>query len=158
MSQSHCSIQGFEEVEKETSKVKLHKTTYTIFHVSQIDPVKIQVVFSGGIDTSQNVRSTPSEQEIHETFEECRSKLKETNCCFILYNFGYYNDKNNYREMIVLISFIPEEVNLRSKIAMTSNTAVLQNSLQIPVHIEVHELEDFTFERFKSECSSIHRK
>lgn len=158
MSISTCPIKGYKDVEAEISKIRSRKLTYTIFEVCKVDPVELRVSTSNGIDNSFNLRSTPSEKELLSVFDQCKSQLKESSASFIAYNFGYYSENNNYREMIMLVSFIPENVNLRHKIAMTSNTAALQSALQIPVHLEAHELDDFTFTRLMSECVSIQRK
>lgn len=151
-------IGGFEKVQDEIYKIRTRKLTFTIFEISKVDPVELYVEVSGGIDSSDNLRSTPTEEELLEIFNKCKSSLDESKSCFIAYNFGYYTQNGNYRELIMLISFIPESVNLRNKIAMTSNTAAIQNALEIPIHVQAHELEDFTFKRLMSECMSIQRK
>lgn len=151
-------IKGYDEVNDEVSKIKSRKLTYTIFEISQVDPVELRVEISGGVDCSSDLRVTPSEEDLNKTFEECKKNLGETNASFVVYNFGYYTEKKNYREMMMLVSFIPENANLRKKIAMASNTSVLRNSLEMPVYIETHESNEFTFSRLKQECLSIQRK
>lgn len=158
MIQSIDTIQGYDEVKKEIMDIKIHKKTFTVFEVSSITPVGLVVVVSGGIDSSGDLRSTPSPQLLDDTFNACRASLNTSKPCFIAYNFGYYNEKNNYREMIVLISFIPENADLRNKIAMASNTTALRNALQIPTFFQIDELEEFTFAGLMNECSSIQRK
>lgn len=153
-----CKIEGYEEVEDEIKKLRLRKLTYTIFEISRLDPVELHVKASGGMDISSDLRRTPSEKELLNIFTECKSQLSENRASFIAYNFGYYNEKANYRELIMLNSFIPEGEGLRKKIAMSSNVAAIQNSLQIPIHIESHELDEFGFERLKTECLYIQRK
>ena len=153
-----CAIPGYSQVEPEVLGVRTHKKTFTIFEISQLDPVALQVVASGGIDTSANVRAILSEEELKNIFEDCRNLLKKEKPCFVVYNFGYYNDKNCYREMLLFVSFIPDFSNLRYKIAMTSNTSVLQGFLNTPMHIGIYDLEDFEYENFKKECSNIQRK
>lgn len=158
MNRIKLAIRGFDDVEKEVLRIKARKGTYTIFEVSQIDPVALHVVSSNGIDSSGDLRSIPAEEELQRMFETCKSKISSDKSYFIVYDFGYYNEKNNYRSMMVLVSYIPESVNLRNKIAMSSNTAVLLSALQIPMHIEAHEMVDFSYRRLKADCSSIQRK
>lgn len=153
-----CSIEGYSQVEPEVLGVRTHKKTFAIFEISQIDPVALKVVASGGIDTSVDVRATPTQEELENVFSECKKFLKKESPCFIVYNFGYYNEKNCYREMVLFISFIPDVSNLRYKIAMTSNTSVLQGFLNTPMHIGIYEMEDFEYENLKKECSTIQRK
>lgn len=158
MNSTKLDIRGFDGVEEEVQKIKAHKGTYTIFEVSQIDPVALHVVYSDGIDNSGDLRSTPAEEELQKIFESCRSKVFPDRSYFIVYDFGYYNEKNNYRSMMILVSYIPESVNLRNKIAMSSNTAAILSALQIPMHIEAHEMIEFSYQRLKADCSSIQRK
>lgn len=158
MNYSPSSIQGYDSVKEELKKLKTRKITFVIFEISQIDPVQLRVLSTGGIDSSSNLHSTPDEALLKETFENCKKQLMPTKASFVAYNFGYYNDKNNYREMVMLVSYIPEDVNLRHKIAMTTNTAVLQNTLNIPLLVEAHELDDFCFKRFFDKCLSIQRE
>ena len=153
-----CTIQGYSQVEPEVLGVRTHKKTYAVFEISQLDPVALQIVASGGLNTSVDIRITPGKEDLTRIFEECKTKLKKDSPCFVVYNFGYYNDKNCYREMVLFISFIPEEANLRNKIAMTSNTSILQGYLNTPMHIGIHEFEDFSYENFEQECSNIQRK
>lgn len=155
---SECSIKGYQQVEQEVVNVRTHKKTYTIFEISQIDPVELKVVASGGLDTSVDVRKTPEKEVLLNIFNECKSILKQDRPCFIVYSFGYYKEKNSYREMVLFISFIPEEANLRHKIAMTSNTSVLQGHLNTPMQIGIHELEDFDYDSMKKECMYVQRK
>lgn len=158
MSTGMSLIKGYEKVHGEVQRVRTRKLTYTIFEIGSVDPVELIVKTSGGIDGSVDLRSTPSEQELVEIFEECKSQLIESKAFFVVYNFGYYNEKRNYREMIMLISFIPEQEGLRKKIAMASNMATLLNLLEIPIHIQSDELSEFTFDRLERECLSIQRK
>ncbi|KAM0680812.1 hypothetical protein GINT2_001086 [Glugoides intestinalis] len=158
MIQSTDIIQGYDEVEKEIMDIKIHKKTFTIFEVSSTSPVSLVVIVSGGIDSSGDLRSTPTPELLNDTFNSCRASLSTVNPCFIAYNFGYYNEKNNYREMIVLISFIPENADFRNKIAMASNTAALRSSLQISTLFQIDDLAEFTFKGLMNECSSIQRK
>jgi len=158
MSTAVTSIRGYDKVEEEVLRIRTRKLTYTIFEVNSIDPVELEVKASGGLDCSTDLRSTPSENDLVAVFDECKAQLSECKALFVVYNFGYYNEKKSYRELIMFVSFIPEEESLRKKIAMTSNIAKLQNMLQIPVHIQSHELEEFTFDRLMGECLSIQRK
>lgn len=153
-----CAIQGYSQVEPEVLAVRTHKKSFVIFEINKLDPVALKIVASGGLDTSVDVRATPAKEDLRRVFEECKQLLKNDKPCFIVYNFGYYNDKNCYREMLLFISFIPEDANLRNKIAMTSNTSVLQGFLNTPMHIGIYELEDFEYENFKKECATIQRK
>lgn len=157
MNQS-CAIEGYSQVEPEVLGVRTHKKTFTIFVISQIDPVALKVVASGGIDTSADVRNIPTEDDLKNVFEECKKLLSKEKPCFVVYNFGYYTENNSYREMLLFVSFIPDLSNLRYKIAMTSNTSVLQGFLNTPMHIGIYDLEDFEYENFKKECSTIQRK
>lgn len=158
MNQTKLPICGFDAVEQEVLKIKTHKGTYTIFEVSQNDPVTLRVVYSDGMDTSDDLRFIPAEDELQKIFESCKARISPERSYFIVYDFGYYNEKNNYRSMMILVSYIPESVSLRSKITMSSNTAVILSALQIPMHIEAHEIADFSYRRLKADCSSIQRK
>ncbi len=153
-----CTIQGYVDVEPEVLGVRTHKKTYAGFEISQLDPVALKIIFSGGLNTSLDVRITPPKEDLKRVFEECKAQIKKDFPCFIVYNFGYYTNKNCYREMVLFISYIPEDANLRNKIAMTSNTSILQGHLNTPMHVGIHEFEDFNYENLENECSNIQRK
>lgn len=155
--QNSLEIKGLRSVESAIKDIKSHKSTYIVFDFDNIDPVQIRVLSVGGIDTSSNIRATPSVEQLQNVFSACRDHIQSDKACFIGYSFGYYNEKNNYRDMVLLISFIPDGINFRQKIAYASNVALLLARLDIPVHIQAHDLSDVEYSRIASECSSIQR-
>lgn len=149
---------GMGAVLDEVSVIRSHGSTYVIFDLEKIDPVKIRVVGKGGLDTSGNVRETPPQELLMKTFGECRALINKDASYFVVYDFGYYNDRNNYRDMIMLISYIPDTLSFRHKIAFASNIATIMSRLSISQHIETHEIEEFTYEAISQECSRVQRK
>lgn len=151
------SIQGMDSVQDEVSKLKRHQKTYVIFDFAQIDPVVFRLVTSGGIDTSANVRATPLPEELNKTFSECRAKLKPESLSIVVYDLGYYTDKNNYRSMVILVSHVPEGLDPRHNVALAFNMPYILKSLNVTQHFHIDELGEFSYEHFKSQCSLVQR-
>lgn len=151
-------IPGLDAAREEIMKIKAHKLSYTIFEISQLDPVAFRVVHSDGLKDRRDHRALVTQDELLKTFDACKSKMQPKQSYFIAYDFGYYNELNNFREMVVLISFVSESENLRKKIIMASNTSEIQKHLDLSMLVEIHDFNDLTYEKLKSECAMIQRK
>lgn len=151
-------IKGLKMVEDALKQIRVHEKTFVVFEISSIDPVMFNVVKVGGLNTSGNVRATPPIDNLTTVFDECVKSMDGNKPYFIGYDFGYYTASRDYRNMILLISYIPDSINFRQKIAYASNVSLLLNKLNIPLHVEAHDMEDITFKRIVSHCSSIQRE
>lgn len=153
-----CSIQGMQKIKEEVMKIKFHKLSYTIFTVSQIDPVGFSIDKSEGFKISNDPRAVKSKEDLISIFEKCKNNLDLNSSAFIVYDFGYYNDCNNYREMVVLIYYISDSTEIKKRIIMASNVQEISNILEVGTLIKIQDPEDFTYEKIRQTCASIQRK
>lgn len=151
-------IEGIDMINEEIKMLKFHQKTYVIFDFKKINPVVSRLVASGGLDTSGNIRATPPLEVLTSTFAECQGFVNPEKPYFIVYDFGYYNDKNCYRDMIVMVSYVPDSLSFRHKIAFASNMSYILSKLDISQHVQIHEIDDFTYANIRSECARIQRK
>lgn len=114
-------IEGIDAFLEETGRLKSHQKKFVTATFKNIFPVILKVVASGGVDTSSNVRDIPSEENLRSTFETCGQEINPELGYFIAYDFGYYCAKNNYRDMIVMISYIPENLNIIYFVSLNSS-------------------------------------
>ncbi|KAI4290898.1 cofilin [Pancytospora philotis] len=157
-SQVQPAIVGMGDIEREVQKLLAHKQKFVVFDFASINPITARIVSHGGVDSSADLRATPSMETLHRTFAECRGKLDPSNAYFVVYDFGYYNDRDCYRDLVVFISYVPDSLSARQKMAYASNVASVLAFLGLAQHIETHEMDEFTFESIYAECMRIQRK
>lgn len=148
---------GFDAITNEVSRIKAHRITYLVFDMAQMDPVGLRIIGTGGNDTSADPRATPALDVLQETFTSCRAQLDPHRPYFIAYDFGYYNAQGCFRSLVILISYIPEDVCFRQKIVFASNVAILQASFGVPLHVALHDISEFTYDHIKTECANLKR-
>lgn len=149
-------ICGLAEIKEEVSKIKAHKLSYTIFNVSSIDPVGFQIVHSGGIEKSRDVRAVVSQENLNNIFASCKNNMDLDTSSFIVYDLGFYNKANNYREVVVLIYYISDNTPIRKKIIMASNVETIMNKLDVGILVKIQDPEDFSYDKIKENCISLH--
>ncbi|KAI5171270.1 cofilin, partial [Pancytospora epiphaga] len=98
-----------------------------------------------------------SSEELVKTFEECKSILNPESLSIVAYDLGYYTKNNNYRSMVILISYVPESLDPRHKVALASNMSSILESLNITQHFHVDDLNDYSYEYFKAQCSLVQK-
>lgn len=158
MSKKECNIQGLDLILEDIKKIKFHKLTYTIFNVSQVDPVGFQIVHSEGHTNLIDHRAVKSKEDLMLMFENCKAKMDLKSSAFIVYDFGYYNDLSNYREMVVFIHYISDLTGIKKNIIMASNVQQILTYLDVQNLIRIQDPEDFVFEKIRAECAAIQRK
>jgi Cofilin/tropomyosin-type actin-binding protein len=163
---SHCGIKGISDLEKHILHIKTHKIKYLVFAFKNLgngkqpsqSELEIEILYKGGQDTSSDPTITLPEETLKSTFKECIGILEPDKPCFIVYDFGYYNETGNYRDMIVLISYIPDSVHFKQKVPYSSNAVYLQTAFDISRHHAVHDKDDLTYDILMKDCSNIQRK
>lgn len=152
------SISGIGSFVEEVANLRSYKNSFVVSTFEDINPITLQVISSGGLDRSTNVRDVPTPEQLSLIFNECRQNLKHSKGYFVAYDFGYYNEHNNFRDIIVMISLIPDTMSVKEKMAYSTNMGYIMNALNIAHHIPLHELDEFTYDHIGSECSRFQRK
>lgn len=150
-------IEGIDTIRQETASLVAHKQKYIIFDFKNIDPIRIRLVAIGGSDTSLDVRAKPSLEDLLSTYNECIHKINPAEPCFIVYDFGYYNDRDCYRDMVTFISYIPDDIGLKPKVAYASNMSHILDVLKVSLHIQTHEIDDLAYEAIRGKCMQNQR-
>lgn len=150
-------IEGIETLEKSVDEIRSHKKTFVVAALNSIFPVGLEVIYSGGIDTSANVRMTPSLEQLKEIFKECKDIIQKDKGYFVIYDFGYYTKDNNFRNLIIMLSFIPDTLNIKDKMAYSSSIAYILHSIVVNHHIPLHEMEELDFDKICDKCMFIRK-
>ena len=156
--ETYSVIGGIEDFRTQAARLRKHERTYVVATFKDINPVAIKVLSSGGKDRSANIRDIPSKEELLSIFDECKGSIEGDKGYFIVYDFGYFTDEQLYRNLIVLISYLPENLSIREKMAYSSNMLSVSGAVDIAHHIPLHEMEEFTYANILNECMRIQRK
>ncbi len=150
--QTGIQIEGLEKLLEEVECIRAHKKSFLISTLNNLSPVGIEVIHTGGFDSSTNVRMMPSIEKLHEIFNECYNKIDKTKGYIVIYDFGYYTNDNNYRNFIIMVSFIPDSLNIKYKMAFSTNISYILHKVGIDYHIPLHDFEKFNFDYIRQKC------
>lgn len=155
--QNIITIEGLDKFANEVQKLRFHQKSFVVSTFEKIFPVILKVVASGGVDTSNNVRKIHPIEQLNDIFQACKRTIKPEMGYFIAYDFGHYTDDNTYRDMIIMISYVPETLGVKDKMVYSTNMAYIMGALEISHHIALYDIDDFTYEYIRNECNRIKR-
>lgn len=145
---------GFQAVSNEVASVKKHKLIYTILAVSDINTVSLTVIKSLENPHSGDLRYILDENTLILYLESLKSQLDAQKSYFIVYNFGFYTNNNEFRQKMIMISYIPESEKAKIKFAMAFNFRKLSDAFEIQINIEAQSISDLTYHNIKSACQT----
>ncbi|KAF7684387.1 Cofilin [Astathelohania contejeani] len=149
---------GYDQVKKNVENVTNKMAFYTIFNIPEIQSVELQVIKTLEHDTPGDMRSTPSPERLKEVFDDCLASMDFSECYYIVYDFGFYRSPGEYRNMVCLISYIPEgSCAIKKKFVYSSTAVKLADSLRIQKHVSFNSKDDFTYDAMIKACAS-HKK
>ncbi|WUR04193.1 putative ADF actin-binding protein [Vairimorpha necatrix] len=150
------NVPGFTDVEREVESLRKRSNMYTVFNIPNLDPVTYKVIKNGGLDYKGELTINYQENILKEIFEECMEIVKANSPCYIIYDFVFY-DKDLWKNTFCLISYIPDSLKIKEKVAYSTNALTLIKDMRIPLHISCTKKEELTFNEVKERCSKFRR-
>ncbi|KAK1351125.1 putative cofilin/tropomyosin-type actin-binding protein [Hamiltosporidium tvaerminnensis] len=149
---------GLDEVKRESEKLKRRESIFVIFNIPSFKPVEFAI-----LDTYERTNSSASgdamdEKEMRKIFDICKSKIKKNSCCYVIYDFGFYRNDRAFRNMVCLITYIPDDhCSANDRVIYSNSGLLLTSSLSISKQMTFNSFEEFTFNNLVERCSS-HKK
>ncbi|EQB60207.1 cofilin-like protein [Vairimorpha apis BRL 01] len=146
------NIPGLDDLENEVQRLKKRYFEFLIFNISNLDPIEYHIKKTGGKNYNGELIINYNEKKLIETFNICRENVEQDVPCFIVYDFVFY-EKGLWKTSLCLISFIPDNLNIKNKVVYSTNALNLKRLLEIPLLISVNNVDDLTYENIKDRCN-----
>lgn len=107
------------------------------------------------IEKAESLRDVIDLKVLKEHFEEFLEIMKDSGCCYVIYDFGFYNSDGAFRNTICLISFVPDNEPTKEKFTYSSNSLTLKGMLEgVGKLITVNAHSQLTFSAIENACQA----
>lgn len=166
-------IDNWESINKTVEQVKLRKYNFVVFKINEQkngyvelvamakNPLKAPsqsktVVLSKYTDNETSARHVPSKEILMKRFDELIGYINPKECCYVVYDFGFYNNDDAFRSVVCLINYIPDDHEITTdKFVYSSNSLFLKDKLQLGKQIVVNCIENLTFDFLAESCANF---
>ncbi|KAM0676894.1 hypothetical protein BDAP_002485 [Binucleata daphniae] len=172
-------IDNWELIDKTVTQVKLRKLNFVVFKINEQKNGYVELVamarnlpksnnkvdddnndkilvVSKYIDNQTSARHVPSKEILIKRFDEMIEYINPKDCCYIVYDFGFFNSDDAFRSVVCLIIYIPDDHEVTTdKFVYSSNSLFLKDKLQLGKQIVVNCIENLNFDYVEEACANF---
>merc|ERR1712131_198046 len=74
---------------------------------------------------------------------------------YAVYDFGYYCAEGHFKSMLVLFSYIPAKLHIKTRMVYSPNVQAIKSEMCIPYLVEGDSIEMLDYVKIKNEVSRI---
>ncbi|KAM0686984.1 hypothetical protein COBT_001781 [Conglomerata obtusa] len=168
------TIENFNRISTLVHNIKVRKYVFTIFKLNESKTAYVEGLTMGRNikgrqhettekfahsryeELSSSARDVPCEELLHQHFKEMLEHVDLTTCCYLVYDFGFYNANKAYRSVVCLIIYIPDDSNdTTNKFVYSSNSLTLKEQLGIGKHVVVNCRENLNYDFIMETCANF---
>lgn len=143
---------GFNEVMELTNKVRSRELLYVVFTVDPINPVRYRIIKVLKNNFQSSARDKMLKNDIVENLYKLRSDISDGMGYFVIYDFGFYKSDESFRNILCLISIIPDTLKVNARVAFSTLSLQLPAMLNVEKHIPFNNTSDISFEDISRIC------
>lgn len=114
-----------------------------------------QYLTSKVVEKSESLREKVDVKTLREHFNEFLKMMEGSGCCYVVYDFGFYNSDGAFRNTLCLISYVPDDEPMKEKFTYSSNSLALKGLLEgVGKLITVNSRSQLDFDTIEDACQS----